>query len=67
MATAVHYEFWGNAVSHVLSVDEVAEVRTVCPMFEHCQLTHMQSDTGVALAAKLKMILDAFGIENKVC
>jgi len=67
MATVVHYEYQGNAVSHVLSVDEVAEVRTMCSMFEHCQLMHMQSHTGVALAAKLKTILDAFGIKNKVC
>jgi len=27
MATAVHYEYRGSAMSHVLSVDEVAEVR----------------------------------------
>jgi len=66
MATAVHYEYQGNAISHVLSVDEVAEVRTVSRGLTHTN-SHTQSHTGATLAATLKRILDAFVIENKVC
>ena len=65
MATVVHYEYQGNAISHVLSVDEVAEVHTLSQGLTHTN-SHSQLHTGATLAATLKRILDAFGIENKV-
>ena len=47
MATSIHYEYNSKGISHVLSVNEVAEVRTLSCAAMHIQLTCALSLTPV--------------------